>query len=306
MRSWELLGYDVRGDHGGGATTSWTAEKPLFTDVDKDHIIRWFVGGYYDDSLGSICGVANAAIDNPPAIYSWLWQKHLRQSPSTINVNSFADARNLSFSGDFVQMLMVLLNQDDDVFKAFGLLDQMGLMDTVLDGDGVLQCRKHSDSAPVVRVLRDRDYQSFEMRYDPKILFREVRVWGSYRQSLQKFETYLDSPAFTDAAAPIKTGATDIFNLYGYLSRASITGGLCLLPNYYARLFKKVPRIVQLSTVGQLIDTFIGDKISLYASKALSPTGTLSGEVFRIFNLTHDYLTGMTTCEAVENVQILT
>lgn len=303
---WRRLGYNGK-DHGGSGTFQWVAENPVFKDADSDHVLRWPGGGYKDDATGSVAGVADAAIDSPAAVAAWLWKKVVRLPDSRLDLLSFAAARSAQLSGDFSQLFMYVDDGEKEVFKLLGIADQVGLMDTVIDGDGVLRAIKHSDGAQVMREFYDRDYTSFESWNEPAMLYTAVRVWGSYYPALKKFDTYGDAPAVLSAPLMrMRHGATAPWELEGFLDRAMITSGLQKVSTYYARLIGKVPRWVEFSCVGKLVDLLVGHRIKVTASRALGAGGQMAAVNFRVVGLRHNYLAASSTCLAVEDVQILT
>ena len=301
---WGILGYDTRTNKTGG--TSYTSDQPTFTDADADHVIRWPGGGYKDDAAGSICGLADASIDSAPALAAWLWRKVVRLPASRLDVLSFKAARLQSLSTDFATLFWYVDDPEKEIAKLLGDADRVGLMDQVIDGEGIVRCVKHRDNAPIMRDFQDRDYLSLEMWQDPAMTYKAVRVWGAYNPALKTYASYLDSALINAGDMYIKAGATETLDVFGNLSRGSITGGLCLVPGYLARLIGKLPRWAEFSAAGKLVDLLPGHRIRMSASNALGPGGSMQNVNFRIVGLRHNYLAAISTCLAVEDVQILT
>lgn len=296
----KILGLDTSADKTGG--TSYSSDDPLFTDPDSDHIIRWPGGGYYDDASGTISGVANAPIDNPPAVNSWLLQKRLNIPSSKIYLPSFTSARLASLSGDFAQLLLYI--KSANVLEILGSMDIIGAMDTVIDGEGVIRCQRHSDSAPVVRAFFDRDYLSFEMELDSANAYRRVRAWGGFDPTQGRFTTYGDGSGVEDPATEIKFGAVRVFDLDAWLTKSVITGGTQLVANTLTKLFKQCPPTIEFTSQGLLADLLIGDRIQVTAAKAITSTGRLSAVNFRILGVSQNHGTGVGRCLAVQDVTI--
>lgn len=305
-QSWKLVGFKTDQDKTGA--TTYTSDNATFGDHKADHVLRFAGGGFKDDASGSIIGLAGHSLNTPPAAASWILQKVLSEPPASIDLVSFKAAHETARDVDFAELFLYLHDVDDagDAFKVLALLQQVGLMDLVLDGEGVWQCRKFVSSTAGAREFFDRDYLTWKMWQEPGALFKGARVHGAYHPGRKRFMTYAEAAVGDLGSMPVRAGAEDVFNLDGYLSRNTIESGLNNTATYYGRLIGKMPRVVEFSAVGKLVDLVPGDKVRLTRSRAFDPSGALAGVVFRIVGLRHAYLSGISTCKAVEDVQILT
>lgn len=277
---WPRLGYDGK-DHAGSATTSWTAEKAIFVDAERDHVLRFPAGGYHDDASGTIGGVADQPIDNYPAVASWLLQKVLSQPAATVDVvGTFKAARLLCLSSDFTKLLWHVSSGEDDVFKILAICERGGVMNLVLEGrsDGgyVWRCKKYSSSIVGAVELTDRHYLDWETWSDPDLLFKEVRFYGDYRPDLKRSMTWAGAPVLDPVAMAVRHGADDrVLEVDAALERSQITSGLVVIPNYYGRLIGATPMIARTAVRGLLIARLPGDKVILWRSRAADPLGSL-------------------------------
>ena len=97
-----------------------------------------------------------------------------------------------------------------------------------------------------------------------------------------------------------------MLEVHAGLEREYITGGTALAGNYFARLVGKNPRIVEFSCRGRLTDLLIGDKVRLSRTRAFDSTGAITSLGFRIVGMRQNFMTGISTCTAVEDVVFLT
>lgn len=305
---WELLGFDKRTDRTGAAPVTFVGDFATFTDADKDHVLRFSGGGYKDDAAGSICGSASQSLNTPPAIASWILQKVMRVPPAQIDVASFGVARTASL-GDFTQLFAYLAKGEEDAYGALAWLCQIGLMTLNVGADRVWRAAKYSTGTVGARSFTDSDYLagSFRMWKDPATIFKEVRIWGAYHPARAEFRKY-SNPAggIIDTAIPVKHGSEGVFEVFGFLDETVITAGVALVQNYYGKLISAVPRNVEFSATGKLVDLSIGDKVLLTRTGpgVLDPSGAISALAFRVVGLKHDYLSGVSRCVGVEDVAL--
>lgn len=296
-----ILGYNTSSDHTGA--TSYTSDDAMFEDADRDHIIRWPGDGFYDDASGTISGIASAPIDNWPAINSWLLQKVLNVPPSRIILASVRAARLASLGGDLAQIFLYV----PEGFKVLELLrlgDQVGCMDTVIQGDGRVRMIRHSDTAVVRRSFVDSDYTAFEMWTDPEDIYKAVRVWGGQDPTQDRFTNYIDGTGVSDPATEIKHGTVKILDLFAGLVNSVISGGTCVVGNTLTRLFKQAPPLVEFGCVGKMVDLLPGDRIEITADRALTSSGELNQVNFRVLGVNVNHGTGEGKCLAVKDVTI--
>lgn len=303
--SYRLLGYNTNAD--SAALTGGTfadATEPLFTSPESDHVIRIPAGGYTDDAAGSIAGAANQPINSPPAVASWLLQKVLGVPASKVDVAlTFAEARLACLSSDFSKLFVYLKDGDGAVFDALAWLGQVMMGHFIVGGDGVWRVKKWSTDTSLAPEFSDLDYLSWRMWDDISNVYDEVRIHGDYNPSQERFLTFASGSGVLDAAIPVKHGVeARPFEVPGYLERSVIDGGLQLVSGYYSRLINLEPRLAAFSVMGRLMGKTPGDKVILSRSRAYDPTGALAPTAFRLVSVRHNYLSGVSTCVAVEDV----
>lgn len=299
---WGLLGFDLRTDKTGA--TTYTGDEATFSDADTDHIIRFPGGGYRDDATGSICGTANVAISTPAAIAAWLLRHVMNVPAAKIDVTSFAAGRSQNLSDFTVQFRQV---DKSNAYEVLGELCKVGLFDLNVTGEGIWTCVPYEAGSTGAREIYERDILggSFRMWLDPAAVYKEVRVHGDWNPSQRRYMTYASANPVTDSLIPIKHGAEGILEIPGAVERQYIVGGTMLVGNYYGRLVGKIPRVVEFSCRGKLIDRLIGHKVKITRDRAFDTTGALAATAFRIVGLRHNYLSGVTHCTAVEDVVFL-
>lgn len=300
--SWKLLGFDTRSDKTG--STTYTSDVATFSDPDVDHIIRFPGGGYKDDATGSVCGTANAAINTPAAVAAWLLRHVLNIPPANIDVDSFAAGRTQNLADFSLQFRELDASRAQEVL---GDLCLAGLFDLNVSGDGVWKCKVYTAGSTGATEIYEHDIlPGFRMWRDASGVYKDVRLYGDWNPSLKRHMTYGDGAAVIDPYIPIKYGEERILELFASIERQYITGGTQLLSNYYGRLIGKVPRLVQFSVKGKLLTKLIGDKVRITRSRAFDTTGALASSAFRIIGLRHNFIQGISTCTAVEDVVFLT
>lgn len=292
--SWAILGYDTSSDKTGAS--SYLAERAIFTGPDEDHHIRWL-------DLGLITPpelTTAFPVTFPALIVPWLLFVVLKVPMSRIDYPSFEAAAQSQFDRDLYVNLTI--REETTFGEVLSRLQRAGFMDVILDSDGVWTCIDHLDPAAPVRSFSDVDYLSWEIAQATSEIYKSVRVL--YHNDPETNEYLKSYEAVSVLGADVKFGAQQILE-WPTDGAVSVASAWWTHGDRLHRLSANVPRVASFSCVGKLLDLQVGDRITLSRSRALDPTGTLSAVVFRILDLSHDYLAGSSSCVAVEDLPYL-
>jgi hypothetical protein len=298
-QSWKLLGFDIGSDKTGAL--SYVGDEATFTNPETDHVLRFQVKGFRDKpSSPIIINSASDELDSPAAVVSLILQAGLNVQPAKIDLASFTQAHN-----DFVTadgLLRAYFDKGEPAADLISLMEMVGLMDVTRDGEGLWRVDTYSASSTGAREFFDRDYLSWRMWKDPRHIYKSVRVLFAYSPMLGRFLRSFELPP--DAGAPIKLGAESVLEIPTWWDD---DGGLAELAvavfgGRIADLASLNPWYVEFRAAGKLVDLRIGSKVKLTKSPAADVSGSLSAAVYRIIGLRHNYLSGVSTCTAVEDV----
>jgi len=303
--SWKILGYDTGSDK--ITANDYTGEQPTFTGPDQDHILRvQDTQGYEEDSAGTILGAATGTdLDTPAAVASWLLQRVAKVPRARIDIAGFKAAHDGHRANNM--QLRAYLDSPQDLSGVLARLEQAGLMDLTVDGEGVWHCNRYTDGAVGALELFDRDYLSWEMHYDARSIYRLVRVLYGYDPARGQWRKSHEESV--DTGIPVKHGSDEILEVLSYFDDDSglISAAAQRLALRLQRLSSNIPRIVSFGIAGRLAKKLLGEKVKLTrtATGVLSTTGALAAVPFRIVSLRHNYLSGISHCVAVEDVSFL-
>jgi hypothetical protein len=147
-----------------------------------------------------------------------------------------------------------------------------------------------------VQSFFDRDFLSFSITKDPENVAKSVRI-RYLADSAAIPSGARSAESAQDPGVLVKHGQQKVEELDAYAANNSAR-----LAQSLSRLLAANPRVVEFQSRGKLADLTIGDRIAITRSRALDPTGALAATVFRIIGLSHDFIAGVSTCTAVENV----
>jgi hypothetical protein len=300
IASWAIFGFDLDVDRTG--SLSYLGDNATFTDPDVDHIIRVVGTGAKDDASGTITGFANNNIEVPADVAVHLLMKVGKRPASQLNLPSF---RFLPADAGFTASpnLRVWLREASTLAEALALLERSAFADIVIDGDGIIHFRPTA-LMTVKAEFFDRDFLSFEMEEDTERVFRAVRTYYGINPQLGSYRSR-DDVAPESAGVPVKYGRDEVLEVLTALREDQNVEQLDQIGVRYARLAAANPKTVRFTAMSKLLDLLVGDKVELTRARAKTPTGRLDAAVYRIRGLRHNYMTGVSTCTAVEDVPFL-
>lgn len=306
QQSWKNLGFNVTANKTGSLT--YTSDFAIFNTPEENHIVRMTGAGYKDNALGSITGVAGQALEYAAEIYVWLWVYVLNQPMERVMLGEFRAARTAQFNA-FEKLFMVIDStlEEGRLIDYFDALCQVGAMTVNIDGNGMLRCRRHVNGiTDGVRDIYQHDVKSIVMWKDKSQVYKESRILGSWHPAHGEFKSGLTDIVNGDGVQ-VRYGTEAIFEVPGFVSKDTVTGGVCILGTAYGVLTSQVPRIITLVVAGKLKDMMIGQKIRVTyeGTEILSSTGRLDAVVFRLVAIEENYY-GDTTAVAVENIDWIT
>jgi hypothetical protein len=293
---WPKMGYAPGADKSGGL--SYTSDTALYdekSDLDAT-ILRGILDGFRDDSLGTYTGTPSAVIDKPPDIARFILERFAGLPQSLINTASFVAARSTTFGAKAVT---VYISEVESVRDVLSKLEATALADILIEPDGTITFQPYSAAvASDIRDFSDTDYLTWEMVEDEADVFKGLRVFYG---NAHRYDGH-DALELVDEGAAVRHGRKEIKEITTYAREA---GDASDLAGPYFRLATASKRRVEFSACSKLVDLNIGTKIRLSRSHADDPTGSLSAVVFRIQRLRHNYITGVSTCQAIEDVSFL-
>jgi hypothetical protein len=293
---WVMLGFNAGSDKTGAL--SYTGDNPVFSAVnDLDAlIIRGIVQGYRDDADGTYTGTPNAVIELGPDIARFILERFAGLPQSLINVPSFVAARSTTFGAKAVT---VYISEVESVRDVLSKIEATAQADILIQPDGTITFQPYSASVPDdIRDFYDADYLSWEMVEDEADVFKGVRIFYG---NAHRIEGY-DALELNDDGAAVRHGRKEIKEITTYARDVADASDLA---GPYFRLATTSKRRVEFTACSKLVDLNIGSKIRLSRSHADDPSGSLSAVVFRIQRLRHNYITGVSTCTAIEDVSFL-
>jgi hypothetical protein len=293
--AWGWLGFATDVDH--TLSSGYTAENPTFTDVDEQHFIQCFSQGYKDTPAGDYTGVASGVIKLAPDVTRVLLERHMNVPAARVNAASFAAGRTAPFGS---MPVVVHLVQQERAAAVLERLEHGALADVVVDGEGVIHWVPYTDST-VRRSFFDRDYASWSMRRRTEHIVSGVRVF--YRTlPHDKRQGAVRSVELHDAGIQAKYGRTVVQEFQTYLDHQ--TANAEAVAAALLQLGTFAPRVAHFTALSKLVDLKVADVIELNRSRALDPTGALDGVRFKISRLRRNRATGISTCEAVEYLDL--
>jgi hypothetical protein len=295
LLGWAILGFDKKLDK--TSALSYTSDTATFSDCDKDHFIRVSAQGYKDDAAGSITGTPGHVIDRNAWVAKFILYAILGYPLSQIDA-SFSTA-GAAETGQGVRAALGAI--EVPVSEFFARLEAGAIGDLIVDGDAIWRWQQYSASTTPVQSFFDRDFLTFEDSRDPANVHQTVRVHYA-QQPGNSTEQTLD---VVDASVKVKHGRVDVLDVQTYLQGYLTTADVLLLAQRYGRLTTANPLVVRFTARGKLVNVLLGDKIKLTRARAGTSTGALVAATFRVIGIRHNFMTGVSTCTAVEDVAFL-
>lgn len=299
---WAKMGFVTTADLSGAL--SYTATTAAYVrDTTRDDIdvcpVRAVVHGYKDDASGTYTGSANTAIEKAPDVAMMICRRLFGLPASRIDSASFVAARATTAGG---RRITVDISTQQEARVVLGRLEATALADIIFDGDGTVYFRSYTAGAPsTIRDFYDRDYlgNSFKVRRRQQNVYKGVRIYygndhlaGNGWASVERL----------DLTAAVKYGRDEVKEVYVYVRTSDEA---TVLRDQYFRLATADPRVVEFDATSKLVDLQVGDKIRINRARGLDPTGAITGLVCRIRRLRHNYISGVSHVEALEDVSFL-
>jgi hypothetical protein len=296
--AWRVfLGFKTDADKTGGLT--YTSDEATFRDCDTDHIVRVVPRGFIDDATGKITGTPSALIIRHAEAALYVLTQYLGVPLVQIDVASFRAGATAEALNNGTVIHALIGGSDSVTVAEFFRRCQLGAKyaDIVAGPDGVWKWRTYSATGAAAQSFFDRDFLSFSIVKDPINIAKSVRV----RYLAENSEAVPIAPRMAESAQDpgvlVKHGQQKVEQFDAYADNAT-----AVLAQSLSRLWAANPRVVEFQSRGKLADLTIGDRIAITRSRGLDQTGALSATLFRIISLSHDFIAGVSTCTAVENV----
>jgi hypothetical protein len=298
--AWPLAGFTSNVSKTG--SLSYVGDTALFSDPDQEHFLR-------GDFNGGIVSFVTDFFDPPttsgeiaalPAMAHWLLRYVAQVPRERIDVESFRPSKQ-SDQGIGVE---ACLYESEALTSVLARIEQCSLADILVGGDGVWRYRPYSPNAVVAAAFADSDYLSWQfIPTDAAQFFSAVRVRFAFQPDKGSWRTIESRPA---NLSPLLFGSAAVMEVDTYIAdgidNAVTTGHPAQsLADRLARLDAATPSVAIFSARTKLQALQIGDIITLTRSRAATATGSLVGVRFRIKSLKHNYVSGVSSCEAVED-----
>ena len=286
---WKFLGYKPSADKTG--SLSYEADNALFSDVDRDHIIRVDAQGYKDDSIGTFSGAANGLIEAGADITRVLLVKFLNKSPTVIDEESFLFARSRA-----PESLSIFLNESVSTKDIFDRLEFSNIANIVVNGEGIVFYKVYVGEVPSgIKTIEERDIQDFVSERSVTDVFNTIRVKHDKDPTTGQFQTRQAD----DNSVQIRLGRPDIKEFETYIKRAD---NAISAANRLLELARTAARKVSVNAIGgKFVDLEVGDKVKLNRKRALSIGGVINNEVFRIVSISKSHQEGIADFELTDD-----
>jgi len=271
------------------AALTHTSDTPIFTDVDKQHIVRVYGTGFKDDASGTYTGVAGAPIEAGADILRVL--ATLYMPPVSVDDTSFTFAR-----GRAPEALAVYLNKATSTKEILDTLEFSNIANIVLDGEGKLFYLVYVGDVPDgITDLFDRDFLSFDVDSGVTDVYTAVKVLFDQDPTTGDFT----ARSATSSQTAIRFGRPDVREFKTYLVNDD---NAIAYSTRMLSLASTPSRRISLEARGKLVDKKVGDKIRLTRARAFDPSGKLSARVVRIISISHSYQDGKSKADCVDDV----
>lgn len=285
----KTIGFTGTVDIAAGLGTS--ADTAVFTDADKQHILRVDGQGYKDDGSGTYTGSASALIETGADICRFLIVVFLGKPSSVIDTSSFAAARTRA-----PEPLAFYLKESVSARNIFDALERSTISDIVVDGSGMVYYSVYVSTVPSnITDFYDRDYIGFEVEKRADDVYTTVSVLYNQDPSSGVWQ----SVSSTEAATAVRHNRPERKDLQTYIRSRD---GAQAVSDRTKELAKNPARIVKFSSKGKLVDKKVGDKIRLTRTRAIDSTGALSAAVMRIMNLKQNGIQGLSYVECIDDI----
>lgn len=311
---WTAMGYNADADLTGAGPH--VSAVPVFTDVDKDHIIAVEGIGYRDDAAGTYSGAANFYTNQPSEHAHMILRALLQVNPAKIRAVEFQYATlnaTLPYSMSIVNTRL-LLTEQETARIILQRLAQGAMADLYVDGDGMWHW------APLIDVPKVNTALLVHIT-DEDILPGSWSVYQRRSDTYQAVEVeYLKSAAsgpkaetvqvVWDPNVPMKYGRDEVLRLRSYHDDVGwyeypggpLVHGAIRLSRIIAKMSAAPPLAVTLMVRHRLSDHVVNGRFLLSRRDAFTDGGAMTSVLMRIIRITHNFFSGVGTVVAVKDI----
>lgn len=290
ISAWKKLGFDPSADKSG--SLSYVADSVIFTDADKQHLLRIDAQGYKDDAAGTYTGSANALVVLGPDLIRLLTVRWLGKALSALDATTFASARTVC-----PEPMAFLLKDPTSTKAIFDTIALTNLAKITIDGTGTIFYDPLVDALPAsAPALIDNDWlaDTFEMGLAVTDLYTTVIVTYDEDPTLGTKPTR----TLTDESVALRYGRAETRTFNTYLKNL---GDAITLTSRLLALAKTPGRTINGSVKIRLLDARTGQKARVTKRRGLDATGALTAVAFRILSQANSYRDGVSAVSLVED-----
>jgi len=288
LAAWKTLGYDPGADRTGAR--SYTAEEVVFTDADKQHVLRVDGAGYADDAAGTWTGRPGALIETGADICRALLVRWLRKDPAILDEVSLRFAREKA-----PQALALYLKAPTTTKDVLEALEVSTAADIVIDGAGRVYYQLAVAAVGGVVDLFDRDFVEWEVERSAADVYAAVQVLYDEDPTTGRFRMRSAS----DEAVRLRFGRQEFREFRTYLTSGDDAQAAA---DRLGELARQPARRVTAVVKGKLVDHRVGQKVRVTRRRSLDPLGRLTGQVFRILSLKQSHQQARTQVVMADDV----
>ncbi len=278
---WKLLGYATNADLSG--SLSYEADNAVFSDSDKEHVLRVDAQGYKDDGSGTFTGVADALIESGSDITRTLLIKFMGKSSDIIDETSFQFARSRAS-----ESLSLYLKTSISTKDLFDRLEYSNIANIIVNGEGKVFYKVYVGTVPSDIVeIGDASFKKFASGESNTEVFTTIRV----KYDEHPVSGIFEAQEATDESVAVRLGRPDIKEFDTFIKKA---GNAQLAAQRMLELSKTAARIIEGEILGsRLMRLEVGDKIRATRRRGYARGGKIDNEIFRLLNLSKNPLSGI-------------
>lgn len=270
---WAKVGFNRSTDRTGAL--SYAGDNATFQDNEKNFFLRVDGKGYADTSSGKYTGTPGALITVAADICQMLFERFLKKPYWLVDQASFSNARNLA-----PQACTIYLTAQTSTQTVFDSLEYSNAANIIIDGSGAIYYYVYDGSIPAsTPTLYDRDFIGFQTDVAVIDVYQTVIVQHDQDPSTGQYITRQAS----DPSVVPRFGRTEPRTLATWLKSSDTAQ---VLANRLLTLAQRPARKIHVITKGKLFDREVGTKVKLIRQRATDANGALSGQAFRILNIT--------------------
>jgi hypothetical protein len=290
---WPMLGFTGNTDRTGAL--AYTADDPIFLDVDSDHVVRCSTQGYVDGAGGDYTGTPLSPIVLPGDILNFILQRVFNVPAADIDLASVVAVRS---GADELSMYLGVIGDEVHEFgQIVEWVENSNGIEMLHDGERFF-FRKRDNSIPAnILDLYDRDFLSFEGWVEDDDLACIVRVEGDQDPSTGQMRSGTVSETHSNptlaalcGAAKLRLGRDKSKSFRTYLP-----GGVAYIDELIVN--STTPRYrFRFAAKGSAMNLIIGDKVRLNRTTMLGGPQVVA----RIIRKRDNWSTWVSEVEAAE------